>query len=102
MRTRSSALVLALPLLLLGSGGCFNDWFRADKTVGGEGGRRFDLKIEADRTDVDATHFLVDRATGDLWRLDARGGDGRWVRLADGPIDAQPLAEEAPEDGDEG
>lgn len=70
--------------------GCFNDAFQTNKGL--ESPSRFELQIEPDRTLVDGTHFLVDRATGDLWRLDVSGRTaGRWVRLADGPTDVAAL-----------
>ena len=39
--------------------------------------------------------LLVDSATGDLWKLDESPGDepGHWIRYAEAPGDARPLAE---------
>jgi hypothetical protein len=55
-------------------------------------GGRFALEIETGRTDVVGTHFLVDTITGDLWRLDTRRSAAPiWVRIADGPADAETL-----------
>ena len=72
--------------------GCFNDAFRGHDFRGGVGADRFALVIEPDRTLVDGTHFLVDRATGDLWLLDVSNRrNGEWVRLASGPTDAAEL-----------
>lgn len=85
---------LAVPALfaLLGGAGCFNDAFRGDEVNGAGGALRFELLIEPNRTLVEGTHFLVDRATGDLWRLEATGrAAGTWVRLADGPSDVAEL-----------
>jgi hypothetical protein len=87
-----SATVACAALLGLGSG-CFNDAFRGDEFDGVPGAERFELVVEPDRTLVDGTHFLVDRATGDLWRLELSDRkNGAWVRLADGPDDAVELA----------
>ncbi len=81
----SFAIVACLTL-----GACFNGHNAKNTHYGGT--NRLQLLIEANRTDVAGTHFLVDSATGDLWRLDAGGSDpGRWVRLADGPTDLQEL-----------
>ena len=81
---------LALALLLPA---CWNGAFQTNKIEGrGGGDQRFQLAVEPGRTDIDATHFLVDTATGDVWRLDPTGAhQGAWVRLADGPEDAEVL-----------
>ena len=55
------------------------------------GGNRFALVIEPGRTEFDASPYLVDAATGDVWMLDGAGIPSRWVRLADGPEDAAVL-----------
>ena len=93
----TSPVLPALPLagfLLLAGSSCFNDAFRGPEYQGDLGTTRFALVIEADRTAIDGSHFLVDRATGDLWVLDARPGSlGGWLRLAEGPADAKPLPE---------
>ncbi len=69
---------------------CFNDG--GDDVYIKGGTARLALVIEADRSDVDATHFLLDTATGDLWCLEAGGqGPGRWRRLAEGPADLREL-----------
>jgi len=98
--------LLCAGILLTGVGGCFNDAFRGPEFEAGVGVDRFGLVIEADRTDVEGTHFLVDHATGDLWVL--QGGaqaPSTWVRLADAPADATPFAslvarKAQPEEGD--
>jgi hypothetical protein len=92
-RTNPRARVaLAASVVALAAAGCFNDAFRGHDFRDGVGSDRFELVIEADRTLVDGTHFLVDRATGDLWRLELSDGEtGAWVRLADGPADAAEL-----------
>ena len=83
-----------LGIALLGGGvlaiqpACWNGVHGSNIFEGG-GGNRFRLVIEPNRTDIDATHFLVDALTGDVWRLDAaQGTSGDWVRLASGPEDA--------------
>ena len=102
MRKATFLSLVALASLALVGAGCFNGAFRGDE-FGDAGGDRFELVIEADRTGVDATHFLVDRATGDLWLLDVTGRrSGAWVRLADAPADAAELGlHPALEKGDE-
>jgi hypothetical protein len=98
MSTPTSRSALAWGALLglgLAAGtGCFNDAFRGPEFNGELGATRFELVIESDRTTVDGSHFLVDRATGDLWVLDARpGSTGGWQQIAQGPADAKPLSE---------
>ena len=73
------ALVLILPA-------CFNGSHNNHREGGTDG--RFRLTIEPDRTDISGTHFLVDSATGDLWRLEKAGGSLEWARLANAPEDA--------------
>ena len=98
-RTLLPVLVAASIWLPAGSG-CFNDWLR-DQEIVEPGSERFELRIEADRTDFEGTHFLVDRATGDLWRLEGgRGAPARWVRMADGPSDVRPLESDEATGGD--
>jgi len=88
MRTVLLPSSIVLACLAFAGAGCFNDAFRGHEFIG-TGSDRFELVIEPDRTLVDGTHFLVDRATGDLWRLDVTGRtEGAWVRLASGPSDA--------------
>ncbi|HKJ25527.1 MAG TPA: hypothetical protein VKB65_11930 [Myxococcota bacterium] len=88
MRTVMLRSSIVLAALAFAGAGCFNDAFRGHEFIG-TGTDRFELVIEPDRTLVDGTHFLVDRATGDLWRLDVAGRtEGTWVRLAAGPADA--------------
>lgn len=85
----SSALAGALLLALLVSA-CFNDSFQ--NVYRGPGTGRFSLVVEPGRTDLRGTHFLVDTATGDTWRLEARSDTaGDWRRVADGPTDLTPL-----------
>ena len=105
MQFRRLVIATALAGIVLAAGaGCFNDAFRGHDFKGGLD--RFGLVIEADRTDVAGSHFLIDRATGDVWVLESMGRlEGRWVRLADAPADAQPFSalipktsESAPED----
>lgn len=87
-RARRLALVLSVACLLPG---CFNDWETGRNVSGGLGSERFALVIEPNRSDVDGTHFLVDRATGDLWRLAGDDTSGRWIKVADGPEDVKEL-----------
>ena len=69
----------------------------------GGAGNRFQLTIESNRTDISATHYLVDTMTGDTWLLEVTGpGKGRWVRLSDGPPDAARLETLATEPEEEG
>ncbi len=101
-RPRARALAaggLALALLLPA---CWNGAFQTNKIEGrGGGDQRFQLAVEPGRTDIDATHFLVDTATGDVWRLDPTGAhQGTWVRLADGPEDAEVLTKPPEADSD--
>jgi len=92
MRRTPTVLVLSIASLALVGGGCFNDALRGHEFHGVPGSDRFELVIEPDRTLFEGTHFLVDRATGDVWRLEASDGrSARWVRLADGPDDAEAL-----------
>jgi hypothetical protein len=81
--------VAVVGFALLGGTGCWNG---SHDRVLLEAGGRFALEIETGRSDLVGTHFLLDTATGDLWRLDVRGaGSPIWVRVADGPSDARPL-----------
>jgi hypothetical protein len=83
---------------LLGTGfavgaGCMNGAMHNYKARIGGGGR-FALVIESDRTLVEGTHFLVDTATGDVWRLTSPDGrSGAWARLSAPPEDVKPLGE---------
>ena len=71
------------------SAGCWNG---SHNEAFVDAGGRFALEIETGRSDLVGTHFLVDTVTGDLWRLDTRGsGAPIWVRIADGPADADAL-----------
>ena len=88
---RLGASSLAIAALALPA--CWNDSYNQD-TV--SVGARFALTIEPSRTDIEGTHFLVDAATGDLWRLEQRGGGVDWVRIADAPEDAADLTPEPP------
>jgi len=91
MRPISRVAFAALTTLTLVASGCFNDAFQTNKGV--DKPFRFELLIAPDRTDVDGTHLLVDRATGDLWRLDTSAPQtATWVRLADGPTDVAILS----------
>ena len=81
----------ALATLTLVASGCFNDAFQTNKGV--DQPFRFELLIVPGRTVVDGTHLLVDRATGDLGRLDASDPQtASWVHLADGPTDVAILS----------
>ena len=69
----------------------------------GGAGNRFQLTIEPDRTEIRATHYLVDTMTGDTWLLEVTGpSNGRWVRLTDGPPDAATLETLTAEPEEEG
>ena len=100
MREHRPLLGGALAGIALAAGsGCFNgslhDYhdFTPDHEIG-----RFELVIEPGRTSVDGTHFLLDTATGDVWRMDSPDGrEGEWVRLGDAPEDAQELEVEVEE-----
>lgn len=83
-----AALSVILATLL--AAGCFNDGFTNSGTIGGGG--RFALVIEPARTSIEGTHFLVDTATGDLWRLDENADVAqRWLRISDAPADVTEL-----------
>jgi hypothetical protein len=93
--------------VLLGLGfalgaGCANGAFhnyRARINQGGAG--RFALVIEADRTPIEGTHFLLDTATGDVWRMDSSDGRrGSWLRLGDAPEDVRDLEAETEAEDD--
>ena len=86
-RARVRWILLLLLAVVMGVGGCFNDGFTNSGSIGGGG--RFALVIEPGRTSVDGTHFLLDTATGDLWRLASDGTS--WVRLSEGPTDVTEL-----------
>lgn len=89
-RTRTRAIAALATCALAGGTACWNGHNNKTYYVQSEG--RFRLEIETGRTDVPGTHFLVDTATGDVWRLDARAATPRWVRIASGPEDVQPIA----------
>ncbi|NNL65871.1 MAG: hypothetical protein HKP30_06500 [Myxococcales bacterium] len=81
---------LALSALLLTSAGCFNGGQVTYEDGGPRG--RFALVIEADRTAIEGSHFLLDTATGDVWRMESEDGRaGSWVRLGDAPDDVAEL-----------
>jgi hypothetical protein len=82
------------------SGGCMNRAFHNYKARVNEAANgRFALVIEADRTPIEGTHFLLDTATGDVWRMDSDdGGSGDWVRLGDAPEDVRSLEVEEGDD----
>ena len=66
--------------------------------IGAESGR-FAMVIEADRTAIQGSHFLLDTATGDVWRTDsADGRTGNWLPLGVGPEDVRELEEEPADD----
>lgn len=92
MDGRWVAVAGALAVLAAAGAGCFNGSFQDHSERGV--GERLQLVVESDRTDVDATHFLLDKETGDLWRLEMRGASGSWVRLAAGPEDLADLERE--------
>jgi len=75
--------------------GCMNGAMHNYKArVNQSPGGRFALVIEANRTAIDGSHFLLDTATGDVWRMDSSDGrTGAWVRLGAGPEDARDLTE---------
>lgn len=89
-------LTAALLAVALSLPSCWNGSYNVNAAQKASG--RFLLTIEPSRTDVDGTHFLVDSANGDLWRLEGRGAAGEWVRLADAPEDAADLAPQIVED----
>lgn len=94
------ALLAIAPLLATG---CFNDAFSTVKHEGSDGPGRFSLVIEPARTDVDGSHFLLDTATGDVWRLETRDGEtGEWVRVGEAPRDVRSLGPEVPAAPEEG
>ena len=79
--------------------GCMNGSMHNYKAKIGAGSGRFAMVIEADRTAIQGSHFLLDTATGDVWRMDS--GDGRtgnWLPLGAGPEDVRSLEEEPAED----
>jgi len=85
----ATALCACIALATLPVVGCDNGSYNSTQVAPGG---RFALEIETGRSDVVGTHFLVDTITGDLWRLDTRGaGTPIWVRIADGPADAEAL-----------
>ncbi len=90
-RTLRRGAVLLSACILAVQSACWNGV--NDSTIfEGGGGRRFSLVIEPNRTDVEATHFLVDTFTGDVWRLDAaKSRPGKWLRLTSGPEDVSEL-----------
>lgn len=81
----SSGALLCLPA-------CWNGAFQTNTDKSKGGNPRFELVVEPKRSDVDASHFLVDSTTGDTWFMEKTGAKaGRWVRLAEGPADAAAL-----------
>ena len=90
----------ALALAFATGAGCMNGAMHNYKArVNEDAGGRFALVIEANRTTVDGSHFLLDTVTGDVWRMDSSDGrQGSWVRLGDGPADARPLEEDDPDE----
>lgn len=96
-------VLIGLAAMLLASTGCFNGGQVTYEDGGPRG--RFELVIEADRTAIEGSHFLLDTATGDVWRMESDDGRaGAWVRLGDAPDDVAELElvddEEAGEDDD--
>ena len=90
MNRLASRLAIAAALTL-GGLGCFNVNDHAT-SIQGSALMRFALIIETERSDVDASHYLLDQATGDVWRLDPIDrGEGRWLRMAEAPEDVRPL-----------
>ena len=88
---RLASILATAAALTLGSLGCvkINDHATSIK---GAGLMRFALIIETERSDVDASHYLLDQATGDVWRFDpVNRGEGTWVRMAEAPADIRPL-----------
>jgi hypothetical protein len=106
MRTRIDRAALVwgavLGIAFAAGAGCFNGAMHNYKAhVNDAPGGRFALVIESDRTSIEGSHFLLDTATGDVWRLESSDGrTGSWVRLGAGPADARTLgkAEDAGED----
>ena len=99
--TRSTSLLWgAIFALVFTFGvGCFNGSFGNYKAKVAGGSGRFALVIEADRTAIQGSHFLLDTATGDIWRMNSEDGrSGDWIRMGAGPEDAQRLDEDEDED----
>jgi hypothetical protein len=88
---RLASIFATAALLSLGGLACFNVNDHAT-SIEGTGLMRFALIIETERSDVDASHYLLDQATGDVWRFDPIDrGEGRWLRMAAAPEDVRPL-----------
>ena len=100
-RTLVWGVLLGLAFAL--GAGCANGSFQNYRARINEGGSgRFALVIEADRTPIDATHFLLDTATGDVWRMDSSDGrTGTWLRLGEAPDDVQDLDPEPEGEADD-
>ncbi len=86
---RGRIFTLCVAALCLGTTACFNGP-GTTTTVNG-GSNRLMLVIEPNRTDLAATHFLIDTMNGDLWRLDTTVSPSHWVRSAEGPDDLAEL-----------
>jgi len=99
-KTRHAALAsgVIVGLGLAAGSGCLNDAVHTFHGWSGGAGR-FALVIEPARTAIEGTHFLLDTATGDVWRMESDDGRrGGWVRLGDAPADARPLRDETEEE----
>ncbi|HKJ25526.1 MAG TPA: hypothetical protein VKB65_11925 [Myxococcota bacterium] len=105
MRTHIDRVALVwgavLAIAFAAGAGCMNGALHNYKArVNESPSGRFALVIEANRTAIDGSHFLIDTATGDVWRMDSSDGrSGAWVRLGAGPADARDLGvEDEPDD----
>lgn len=86
-------ILIGLAVVPLAGSGCFNGGQVTYEDGGPRG--RFALVIEADRTAIEGSHFLLDTATGDVWRMESEDGRaGSWVRLGDAPDDVAELEPE--------